>query len=476
MEAEEFRRFAHKLIDFTVDYHKTIRERPVLSDVRPGYVWDLLPESAPQDGENWEKIFEDIERVIMPGMTHWASPRFHAYFPTANSYPAICADILSGCLGIIGFTWASCPAATELEMVMMDWLGKMLNLPKEFLYSSGGKGGGVIQMTASETTLVALLAARTKAIGFLKQKNKEMKTTTVIGNLVAYCSDQSHSSVERAGLLADIEMKDLPTDENLSLRGDVLKKAIMEDRRNKKFPFYVVATLGTTNSCAFDNLLEIGKVCKEENIWLHVDAAYAGAAFICPEFQHYLNGIEYANSFNMNPHKWLLVNFDCSAMWVKNKYELTDAFNVNPTYLQHKDEGAIPDFRHWHIHLGRRFRSLKMWFVFRSYGIKGLQEFVRKHVQLAHKFEELLLKDGRFEIVTPVVMGLVCFRLKGSNSINENLLKTINDRRIIHLTPTKINGKYILRFAVCSRQTNEDDISFSWKEIQTVSTKLLSNV
>lgn len=475
MDPESFRNFAKQLIDFTVDYQSTIRDRPVLPDIKPGYIWDLLPNSAPDDGEDWKKIYEDIDRVIMPGMTHWSSPRFHAYFPTANSYPAICADILSGCLGIVGFTWASCPAATELEMVMMDWLGKMMNLPSHFLYSSRGKGGGVIQVTASEATLVALLAARTKIIASLKKEHKDWDNATIIGKLVAYCSDQSHSSVERAGLLADVVMRSVKTDDQLSLRGANLKLAIQEDRKRGRIPFFIVATLGTTNSCAFDNLLEIGKLCHEEKIWLHVDAAYAGSAFICPEYRHYLDGIEFVDSFNMNPHKWLLVNFDCSAMWVKDRNELTDAFTVNPTYLQHENEGAIPDFRHWHIHLGRRFRSLKMWFVFRSYGVKGLQEFIRKHIQLAHHFEHLLKKDDRFEISVPVVMGLVCFRLKGTEAMNEELLKTINDRKKIHLTPTKLHGKYILRFAICSRHTNENDVEISWKEIKEATNVVLSS-
>ncbi|GBL93386.1 Aromatic-L-amino-acid decarboxylase [Araneus ventricosus] len=263
----------------------------------------------------------------------------------------------------------SSPACTELEMVMMDWLGKALQLPEHFLFESKGAGGGVIQGTASEATLVALLAARSRTLTLTEGAKLE--------NLVSYASDQSHSSVERAALLGAVKMRLLPADENLSLRGETLEKAIREDREKGKIPFYVVATLGTTNTCAFDNLKEIGQICQREKIWLHIDAAYAGSSFICPEFRPFLDGVEYADSFNFNPHKWLLVNFDCSAMWVRDQTEITEAFSVNPTYLKHDKEGQIPDYRHWQIPLGRRFRSLKLWFVFRMYGIEGLRKYLR---------------------------------------------------------------------------------------------------
>jgi aromatic-L-amino-acid decarboxylase len=349
----------------------------------------------------------------------------------------------------------------------MDWLGKMLNLPKEFLFSDPGKGGGVIQGTASEATLVTLLAARNKAMDQRKGDHE------VLSKLVGYSSDQAHSSVERAGLLGAVKIRGLPSDRDLSLRGSVLAEAVARDRANGLVPFFVVATLGTTSSCSFDNLLEIGKVCAKENLWLHVDAAYAGSSFICPEFRSPLNGIEYADSFNTNPHKWLLVNFDCSTLWIKNRDYVVDAFNVNPVYLRHDKQGQIPDYRHWQIPLGRRFRSLKMWFVFRLYGVKGLQAHIRKQVDLAHEFKELVLKDSRFEVTFPVTMGLVCFRLRGSNEINEELVKLINDRKRIHLTPTTINGQYIIRLAICAKSTESKDVTFAWNEILDLSESLL---
>ena len=335
-------------------------------------------------------------------MTHWHSPNFHAYFPTANSYPAILADILSGSLACIGFTWKASPACTELEMVMMDWLAKMILLPSYFLFSSKGKGGGVIQGTASEATLVALLAARNRIL----TSDESIDSS----KLIAYTSEQAHSSVERAGLLGGVKIHFVKANPvNLGLEGSALEEAINEDKSKGLIPFFIVATLGTTNTCAFDNLAEIGPVANQNNLWLHVDAAYAGSAFICPEFRDKMAGIEYADSFNMNPHKWLLVNFDCSTLWFKDASHVVDSFSVDPVYLKHEMQGKVPDYRHWQIPLGRRFRSLKMWFVFRTYGVKGLRQHIRKvsldslclsiqfHLSLAaSQPRQGVRKDGRF--------------------------------------------------------------------------------
>uniref|UniRef100_T1KA73 Aromatic-L-amino-acid decarboxylase n=1 Tax=Tetranychus urticae TaxID=32264 RepID=T1KA73_TETUR len=396
-------------------------------------------------------------------MTHWHSPRFHAYFPTASSYPAILADMLSGALGCVGFSWISSPICTELEMSMMDWLGKMLHLPSEFLFSSHGKGGGVIQEAASESTLICMLAARSRAITKYSSSSSP-KNKSPLNKLVAYCSTQAHSSVEKAALLSAVKIRSLDPDTNLSLRGETLERAIKDDREKGLIPFFVAASLGTTNSCAFDNIIEIGQIY----IWLHIDAAYAGSAFICPEYRHYLNGVDKADSFNMNPHKWLLVNSDCSALWVKNLNLISDAFNVDPVYLKYDKQGQIHDFRHLQIALGRRFRSLKMWFVFRLYGLNGLQQFIRKHIRLASEFKMMLQTDPRFQIEQPVVLGLVTFRLKGSDELNKKYAKAINDRRKIHISPCSINGRYTLRFVVCSRHTELEDIKFSWNEFKTV--------
>ncbi|XP_015922983.1 aromatic-L-amino-acid decarboxylase [Parasteatoda tepidariorum] len=467
MDANEFRKCGTELVNMVADYLENIRDRSVLPDVRPGYITDLLPDSPPEQPHHWKDVLNDIEKVVMPGMTHWNHPNFHAYFPTANSYPAMCADILGSALTCIGFTWMSSPACTEMEMVMMDWLAKALKLPEHFLFESKGVGGGIIQGTASEATLVALLGARSRILNQFKD--------TSLDKLVAYASDQSHSSVERAALLGAVRIRLLPADENLSLRSETLQKAIKEDKEKGLIPFMVIATLGTTNSCAFDNIKELGPVCQEQNIWLHIDAAYAGSAFICPEYRHFLDGVEFADSYNFNPHKWMLVNFDCSAMWVKNRYEITEAFSVNPTYLKHEMEGQIPDYRHWQIPLGRRFRSLKLWFVFRMIGVEGLRKHIREQIRMAKEFETMVASDSKWTIEAPVDLGLVCFRLKDSNSENEKILKRINERRKIHITPTTIRGRYMLRFAVCSRFTTSEDVKFAWSEIQTVASQLKSN-
>ncbi|XP_069852086.1 aromatic-L-amino-acid decarboxylase [Dipodomys merriami] len=476
MNASEFRRRGKEMVDYIADYLEGIERRQVYPDVEPGYLRPLIPDTAPQEPETFEDIIRDVEKIIMPGVTHWHSPYFFAYFPTASSYPAMLADMLSGAIGCIGFTWASSPACTELETVMMDWLGKMLELPEAFLAGRSGEGGGVIQGSASEATLMALLAARTKVIQRLQETSPELTQAAIMEKLVAYSSDQAHSSVERAALIGAVKIKSIPSDGNFAMRASALQEALEQDKAAGLIPFFVVATLGTTSCCSFDNLLEVGPICNKEHLWLHIDAAYAGSAFICPEFRHLLNGVEFADSFNFNPHKWLLVNFDCSAMWVKKRADLTGAFKLDPVYLKHshQDSGLITDYRHWQIPLGRRFRSLKMWFVFRMYGVKGLQAYIRKHVQLSREFESLLLQDPRFEICAEVTLGLVCFRLKGPNQLSITLLQKINSAKKIHLVPCHLRSKFVLRFAICSRVVESAHVREAWEHLQELADLVLS--
>ncbi|XP_056618530.1 aromatic-L-amino-acid decarboxylase [Triplophysa dalaica] len=478
MEAAEFRRRGKEMVDYIADYLENIEKRQVFPDVEPGYLRSLIPEEAPEEPDSYEDVVKDIERVIMPGVTHWHSPYFYAYFPCANSFPAMLADMLCGAIGCIGFSWAASPACTELETVMLDWLGKMLKLPDDFLAGKEGRGGGVIQGSASEATLIALLAARSKVIKLIKADQPDRSETDIISKLIAYSSDQAHSSVERAGLIAGVRMKKIPSDSKFAVRGDALQRALQEDRRAGLIPVYFCATLGTTNSCAFDCITELGPICRAENIWMHIDAAYAGSAFICPEFRYLLNGIEFADSFNFNPHKWLLVNFDCSAMWVKNRSDIIGAFMIEPLYLKHdhQESGLVTDYRHWQIPLGRRFRSLKIWFVFRMYGLKGLQAYIRKHVVLAKEFECLVRADQRFEICADVLLGLVCFRLKGTNNLNETLLKRINSTRKIHLVPCQLAEKFVLRFAICARTTESRHVHEAWCHISQLASELLQEL
>ncbi|KAM4688350.1 aromatic-L-amino-acid decarboxylase isoform 1-T2 [Discoglossus pictus] len=475
MNSSEFRKRGKEMVDYIADYLEQIESRQVFPNVEPGYLRPLIPDSAPEEGETYEDIIKDVERVIMPGVTHWHSPYFFAFYPTANSYPALLADMLCGAIGCIGFTWASSPACTELETVMLDWLGKMIGLPEQFLAGSKGEGGGVIQGTASEATLMALLAARTKTTRRLKAEHPELTEAEIISRLVAYSSDQAHFSVERAGLIGGVRMKKIPSNEKFEAHGDAFKKVLEEDKAEGLIPVFFCATLGTTPSCAFDNLTELGLICNTENIWMHVDAAYAGSAFICPEFRYLMKGVELADSFNFNPHKWLLVNFDCSAFWVKKRSDLIGAFKMDAVYLQYdqQESGLVTDYRHWQIPLGRRFRSLKLWFVFRSYGVNGLQEYIRKHVRLAQEFQEYVKKDERFEICAKVILGLVCFRLKGSNELNKALLQKINSIKKIHIVPCCLGDTFVLRFAVCARTVESNHIKFAWKHIEELATELL---
>ncbi|CAF1006273.1 unnamed protein product [Adineta steineri] len=474
MDADEFRQRGKEMVDFIADYLTTIRTRRVFPNVKPGYMRPLIDEEAPKQGEPWDQIFNDIERVIMPGITHWQSPYMHAYFPALNSYPSLLGDMLANSLNQIGFTWASSPACTELETVVMDWLAKMIGLPNDFLHSHADTtGGGVIQTTASEATLVALLAARKEVIRRVQAQFPYLSPAEINGRLVAYCSDQAHSSVEKACLIGLVKLNLVPSDDKLRLRGSSLRQAIAKDKENGLIPFYLCATLGTTGACAFDNLIELGAICERENIWIHVDAAYAGTAFICPEFRHLMNGVEFTHSFAFNPSKWMMVHFDCTAMWVKSSAALHRAFNVDPLYLQHENAGVAIDYMHWQVPLSRRFRALKLWFVIRSFGIEGLQKHIRNGVRMGTLFESLVKADKRFELPADRHLGLVVFRLKGDNELTEQLLKEINSGGQIHCVPASIKGKYIIRFTVTATSTNSDDINRDWKIIQAAASKIL---
>ncbi|CAH0557849.1 unnamed protein product [Brassicogethes aeneus] len=474
MDSQQFREFGKAAVDYIADYFDNIKDRPVLPSVKPGYLEDLLPDEAPEHGESWQDVMQDVDQIIMPGITHWHSPNFHAYYPTAHSFPAVVGEMMSAGFGCIGLSWVASPAYTELEVVMMNWLGKLLNLPEEFLNCSEGVGGGVIQGSASEVTFIALLAAKEKMVKDLLEANSPLTEGEIKAKLVAYSSDQSNSSVEKSGLLGSMPMSLLKADKDGKLRGDTLQKAFQEDKAKGLIPCYVVANLGTTPTCAFDDLTELGEVCNKENVWLHVDAAYAGTAFICPEYQHYMKGVELAESFNFNPHKWMLVNFDCSAMWVKNAKYLVEAFNVERIYLKDKHKGLAPEYRHWQISLGRRFRALKLWFVLRIYGVEGLRKHVRDQISLAKYFEEFVVKDERFELCTSS-MGLVCFRLKGDDHLTEKLLHVVSERRNIFVIAGHFNGKECIRFAICSRLTQREDVEYAWKEFLAATEQIVSS-
>ncbi|UJR28998.1 hypothetical protein I4U23_010216 [Adineta vaga] len=486
MDHEEFRRYGKEMVDYIADYLTNISERRVTPEVEPGYLRPMLPRNAPEKGEAWEDIMKDVERTIMPGITHWQHPRFHAYFPAGNSYPSILAEMLSSGLGVLGFSWAASPACTELEPIMLDWLGRMMSLPSSFLpfnrahdndeiemsisnadCESNHNGGGVLLGSASESILVAMLAARTNKMESKRSEKPSIEDGQILSKLVCYTSKLAHSCVEKAGLIAMVKVRQLAVDEHHSLRGQTLDECIQADKQKGLIPFFVCGTLGTTSCCSFDNFEELGQICRRENLWFHVDGAYAGSALICKEFQYLIKGFEYVNSFNTNPNKWLLMNFDCSCFWVQDKCAVINAMSVDPLYLQHKHAEKATDLRHWGIALSRRFRSLKLWFTIRSYGVEGLRHYIREHCRLAKLFASLINEDVRFEMIGDVVLGLVCFRIKGKNKLTQKLLLRLNDSGQIHVVPSMVNELFFIRFAICAKDASELDMHIAFQIIQT---------
>jgi len=374
MTPDEFRRHGHSVVDWIADYYSRIESFPVLSRVEPGQIRASLPLNPPDNGQPFPTILADIEKLILPGVTHWQSPNFFAFFPSNASGPSILGDLLSSGLGVQGMLWATSPACTELETHVLDWLVHMLDLPQKFL--STASGGGVIQDTASSASLCALLAARERATNFASNARG------CDGTLVAYTSSQAHSSLEKDVQIAGIgreRLRLIEADEKFAMRPEALARQIAEDRRAGLVPFFVCATVGTTSSNALDPVAAIGTICRENNLWLHVDAAMSGTAALCPEFRHIHEGLELADSYCFNPHKWMFTNFDCDCFYVADRKALIQTLSVLPEYLRNKatETGAVIDYRDWQIPLGRRFRSLKLWFVIRHYGVEGLRHHIR---------------------------------------------------------------------------------------------------
>ena len=462
MTPEEFRRHGHAVVDWIADYQARVESLPVLSQVRPGEIRAQLPANPPLKGEAFEKILAEIDRLILPGVTHWQSPNFFAYFPANGSGPGILGDLLSSGLGVQGMLWSTSPACTELETHVLDWLVPMLGLPEKFL--SSGAGGGVIQDTASSASLCTLLAARERATEFASnQKGCD-------GRLVAYCSTQTHSSVEKAMKIAGMgsdNLRQIPVDADFAMRPDALAQQIASDKKNGRLPCFVCATVGTTSSYAVDPIRKIASICAENKLWLHVDAAMSGTAALCPEFRFIHDGVELADSYTFNPHKWMFTNFDCNCFYVADRRHLIQTLSILPEYLRNQatESGAVIDYRDWHIQLGRRFRSLKLWFVIRHYGIEGLQHHVREHVRLAQQFAEWVRGDARFEIAAPARLNLVCFRLRSGDRANQQLMDRLNASGDLYLTHTKLDGKITLRLCVGQTNTQARHVERAWQRI-----------
>jgi len=469
LSPSQFREEGKKIIDWIADYYENIEKYPVLSQVKPGEVKDKLPENPPQKGESFEAMMRDLDEIIMPGITHWQSPNFYAYFPSNTSFPSILGDLISSGLGVQGMIWATSPAATELETRVLDWLAEMMDMPEKF--KSTSTGGGVIQDTASTSALTAVIAARERATKF------ESNKTGVQQNLVAYVSSQTHSSLEKAIKMAGIGSENLrliEVDEKFAMRPEKLENQIQKDKAEGFQPFFVCATIGTTSSNAVDPVRAMGEICQKENCWFHVDAAMAGTAMLCPEFRHLKDGVELADSYCFNPHKWMFTNFDCDVFWVANRNELIHTFSILPEYLKNKatESGAVFDYRDWHVQLGRRFRSLKLWFVIRHYGIEGLQYHIRKHVEMAQNFAGWVKNSKDFELVLTPPLNLVCFRHKSDDAYNMKLMNTVNETGKAFFTHTKLNGQVVLRMSIGQTHTEEKHVQDTWKLIQKIAKEL----
>jgi len=469
MTPNEFRKYGREVVDWIADYYENIENYPVLSRVKPGDIRSKLPANPPEKGESFESIIKDINDVIIPGITHWQSPNFFAFFPANTSGPAILGELLSAGLGVQGMLWLTSPACTELETHVLDWLVDMMGLPATF--KSGSSGGGVIQDSASSATLCALLAARERATKYeTNQKGGN-------GRLVAYVSTQTHSSVEKAVKIAGIgssNLRYIDVDDDFAMSPEDLAEQIKLDRYAGLVPFFVCATVGTTSSNAMDPLPKIGEICKKEGLWLHVDGAMSGSATICPEYRFIINGLENADSYCFNPHKWMFTNFDCDCFYVADRTTLIKTLSVLPEYLKNKatESGAVIDYRDWHVPLGRRFRALKLWFVIRSYGIEGLQYHIRRHIQLAQQFAGWINESKDFDLAVPAPLNLVCFRHVGGAEFNKNLLDKLNKSGKIYLTHTVLDDKYTLRFCVAQTHTDERHVKEAWELIKKLSREL----
>lgn len=436
------------------------------SEAKPGDVLAALPDLPPTDpagDDEWPAILDDVREIILPALTHWQSPGFFGYFPATGSWPAVLGDLLSTGLCVQGMLWQTSPAVTELETRVLDWMARLCDLPEKFLSTS--KGGGVIQGTASEATLVAMVAARHQ----LRTRRPDINP----GTLVAYTSTQAHSSVLKATRIAGIEhLRLVPTDAEHALDPQALRSLIEQDNADGLTPFYVCATAGTTSSGAFDPIDQIAGVRDDlaPDAWLHVDAAWAGSAAVCPEFRWFLKGLERADSYCTNPHKWLLTNFDCDLFYVADRATLIDSLSVTPEYLRNTatDSGAVIDYRDWQIPLGRRFRSLKLWFVLRHYGAAGLQAHIRQHLRWAEWLEEQIMADDRFELAAPRSLALLCLRLAGDRDDETRaMLEAANASGKVLLTHTTLpdadgRDRYTIRVAIGGVNNSLDSVKALW--------------
>ena len=470
MTPEEFRQWGHQLIDWLADYQQQVEQYPVRSALKPGEFRASLPAYAPEAPESFQAILDDLNSKILPGITHWQSPNFFAYFPSNASGYSVLGELVAAGLSVQGMLWETSPACTELETHVLDWLVALLGLPARF--RSDGQGGGVIQDSASSALLCALIAARERCTGF----NSRLHGSD--NRLVLYASSEAHSSLEKAAVIAGIglnQVRRIAVDEAHAVRVDELQRTLTADRAAGLIPFMVVATLGTTSSLSCDPLPALSALCLHEKLWLHVDAAMAGSAALCPEYRHIHEGLEGADSYCFNPHKWLLTNFDCDCFYVADRAALTRALSVAPAYLDNpaSESGTVIDYRDWQIPLGRRFRALKLWFVLRGFGAEGLRQNIRHGIALAQRWGNIIQADSNFELACPVAFNLICFRHHKGDAFNQQLKNALNDSGKLYLSHTVLDGRYTLRLCVGQSTVKARHTDAAWNLIVEAAQKLL---
>ncbi|MDG2286406.1 MAG: aminotransferase class V-fold PLP-dependent enzyme [Alphaproteobacteria bacterium] len=465
MDAEEFRKHAHVMVDWMADYMTSVEDLPVRAQTAPGEIAAGLPASPPESGEPMDEIFADFKSKVLPGITHWQHPNFFAYFPANSSPPSVLAEMLTASLGAQCMLWQTSPAATEMETLMLEWLRQMTGLP-EGLH-------GVIQDSASGAILCALLTAREKATD--RKANAEGMASSV--PLVAYTSEQAHSATEKGAKIAGYgkaNVRLIETDDTFAMRPDALRAAIEEDLAAGRVPACVVASMGTTGVGAVDPLRTIGEICREHDVFFHVDAAWGGSALILPEERWMSDGIELADSLVFNPHKWLMTNFDCSAHYVKDPDVLIRTLSILPEFLKSREQGQIIDYRDWSVPLGRRFRALKLWFVIRSHGVEGLRGILRRHIGLSQAAEAWVAEAPDFEIVAARSLSLFNFRYRPEgvddalelDRVNEALLHRLNDDGSTYFTQNRVRGVYAIRWAIGQTNTEARHVEQAWRIIQ----------
>ncbi len=452
MSSDEFRRNGHAVVDWVANYLEHVDEFPVFSKVEPGEIAAMVPDTAPEEPEPFDRLLADLDDVVVPGLTHWQSPNWFAYFPANSSPPSILAELASAGLGVQGMLWSTSPAATEIESKVLDWLVDLMDLPQA--WKSSGPGGGVIQMSASDATHAVLVVAR--------HRNR---ANAAAEDMVVYASSQAHSSVEKGCTIAGIgHLRVVEVDDVYAMDVASLRRLVEADVEAGLTPIAVVSMIGSTGTTAVDPIGEIVAVAEEYNLWHHIDAAYAGTAMLAPEFRHHQAGVEGVDSYTFNPHKWMMVNFDCSVLWVADRKPLIDTLSILPPYLRDgssDDDGPI-DYRDWHVPLGRRFRALKLWWVIRSYGAEGIRAVVRDHVRLAGELAERIEADDRFALFAPHPFGLVCFVHRDGNGPTRELADAMNASGSVALTHSSVAETDIIRIAVGQTRTGQEHVDALW--------------